>query len=345
MKLFTTTMLFVFLCLFGTSQNKPYDSLKKEIILLNNKINQQNEKIKQTEDQINYQKDQMNSQIGMLDTAFDGVSSQLGASSYFVGIFTVIIAVLTIGLGIYVSRIERNIRVLVQDNETLLLRNVQIREEIQTLSDNITNNSKSLYNIIRNEESNHIIERLLLVPNDIINLNTLLLSRELEPRHFINIKEAVLRADEKYKGNYSILFFQHFAGISMFDDDVKDTVFKDLDWLIENSFKNDIVKSSSEFFNSAYKNGIIHSKDVINLFAKALSKSKYLNYEEIYFGIFNQMINREDKFLLYENIEKTDDAKKFRKEYGKLLLDFKTEAPSLKEQWILREIETLNSTL
>jgi hypothetical protein len=67
-----------------------------------------------------YQSEQIDGQTSMIDTAFDGVSAELSASSNFIGIFGIIIAIFSIGLSIYVSRIEKNVKAMKTDSELLL---------------------------------------------------------------------------------------------------------------------------------------------------------------------------------------------------------------------------------
>lgn len=315
--------------------------MNDSIVSLNDRIKSLESDLNEINEQVSYLKEQSNSQIGMLDTAFDGVSSQLGASSNFIAIFAIIIGIISVALGIYVSRIESKIRAIAQDNETLLLRNVQIRQDIESLSNKITSDTKGLYNILRREESNHIIERLLLVPDDIVNLNTLLLSRELEGSHFEKVKEAFVRSDDDHKDPYDTLFFQHFAGQSMLDVEIKNRILNSLDILIANSFKNDIIKSTIDYFDHVHSNGIIASKDEVNKFAIALSKSKYNKFDELYVSVINQMTSREEKFQLYDVIEKTDLSKQFRIGYGKILLDYKGDELSAFEKGIINEIESI----
>ncbi|WP_439505746.1 hypothetical protein [Sediminibacterium sp.] len=341
MKFILTCFIFIF-SLTSFAQKGKIDTLNCRVISIENKIERLGKEVNNINEQISYLKEQSNSQVGMLDTAFDGVSSQLGASSNFIAIFAIIIGIISIALGVYVSRIERNIKTIAQDNETLLLKNVQIKQDIENLSNKITSDPKGLYHILRKEESDHLIERLLLVPDDIVNLNTLLLSRELEPAHFEKVKEAFTRSDTEHKGSYDILFFQHFVNQSMQDEIIKDRILNNLESLIADSFKNDIIKSTSEYFNYVHSKGVVQNRIEVNKFVLALSNSKYKDLGDIYISIFNQMSTRQEKFQLYELVEKTGSTKQFRSEYGNFLLDYKQNAPSPIETGILNEIETLN---
>jgi hypothetical protein len=337
----TLTFLVLLHSLIPLAQNAKYDSLETKIILLENRVRNLEHQISQSNQQISFLKEQSNSQTGMLDTAFDGVSTQLSASSIFVAIFSILIGLFSLGLGIYVARIERHIRGIAQDNETLLQRNVQIRQDVDTLSKKITSDPKGLYSLLKKEESDHIIDRLLVVPDDIVNLYMLLVSRDLEPSHFSKVKEALMRAEDEFQRGYDALLFQHFTTLSMFDDEIRPRIVNSLDGLIARSFKNDIIKSTRDYFNFVYSRGIRHTKEEVNKFAVALSKSKYKNSNEIYFSISNQMPSREEKFLLYDIIEKSDITKEFRIGYGNILLDYKASTPSPFETGIINEIETL----
>lgn len=354
MKLIKIVILFCFLsfCLIGFGKpNVNLDSLKMEV----NKLKQQIERsLKQLEEQsktittlnsrLEFQNSQIDCQTSLLDTSFDGVSAQLSASSNFIGIFGIIIAVFSIALSLYVGRIAKNINKISQDNETLLQRNVNVKQDIEALSEKITNDSRGLYKLMRTEETNHILDRLIAVPEDIKNIFSNLASRELDEHHFLQLKEAYLqiKKNPEYAEPYLVQFFQHFAGIAITDEEIKVAIISNLKLCIESSFKNDIVKSTNDFLTAIIKKGLNISTTEINAYIKAISVSEFKDLEELYFSLFNTLSNRENQFAFYQIIEKTDLTKKFRINYGKLLQNYSMANPTITENLTFTEISNLN---
>lgn len=320
------------------------NELKQQIELSQKQIDEHSKAISTLNSKLEYQNSQIESQSSLLDTSFDGISAQLSASSYFIGIIGLIIALFSIALSIYVGRIVRNINRISQDNETLLQRNVTVRQDIEALSEKITNDSKGLYKLMRTEEANHILDRLIAVPEDIANIFSNLASRELDEVHFLQLKEAYLQIKQQpeYSDSYLIQFFQHFAGIASTDEEIKEAIISELGLCVRSSFKNDIVKSTHDFFTAIIKKGLNDSITEINAFVIAVGTGKFKNLEELYFSLFNTLSIRENQFAFYQIIEKTDLTKEFRINYGKLLQDYSTVNPTAEENLIFTEIGNLN---
>ncbi len=336
LRILTFFVLFNFITLTKLSANSKFSEKDKLEIL--------SERIDYLEEKIEYQNEQINSQAGMLDTAFDGVSTELGASSNYISVCSIIIAIFSIGLGIYVTKIEKSIKSMVKDSETLMARNIEIKNDIESLSDKITRDSRGLYKIIQNEESNHLIDRLISIPEDITNLFYNLASRDLEPNHFPKLKEAYLQVknDSEYGDDYRMLLFQHFVGQSFLDKELRNDIITDIYGLFENSFKNDAIKSSGDFFNTISELDIENSKLELNKFIIGFAKSKFSTEEAIYFQIINSLKSRELKFKIFENIDETSETLIFRKKYGKLLFDYNYENLTNSENLVINKIIDLN---
>lgn len=324
-------------------QSKTQDSIKREILILKSQVNELKSKQNDLESKQEYQNRQIDSQTGMIDTAFDGVSAEIGGASNYISIFGTGLAIFTIFLSIYVSRMEKSVKRMRDDSETLFHTNLQIKESVESLSEKITNDSKGLYKIIRNEESNHIIDRLISVPEDIGNLYNNLATRDLEPEHFLKLKEAYMqvRLDPAFNSNYLTLLTQHFSGLSILDEDIKDDFTKSLKHSFEHSFKNDLVKSSFDFFKALANYDFSKFVMEINSFANELSINDFGTNEQIYFAINQAVENRGSKFKLYNIIEKSPTKLIFRKMFGKLIVDYNYEDLTVAEQTSIDEIKNL----
>ncbi len=322
----------------GKYEPNKVDSLKNEIEVLRHQVNELDERQR-------FYGEQINGQTGLLDTAFDGISAELSASSNFIGILGIIIAIISVGLGVYVARIEKNVKIMKTDSELLLQRNIQIKQEVEELSEKMTKDISGLYTLIRNEESNQMIDRLISVPEDIINLFNNLTSRDLEKEHFSKIKEAFLQLEPNVLGyqSYLTLFFQHFSDLSLLDNDIKPKFLKSLPENFSNAFKNDILKSTNDFFNAVLQQSISKSINEINEYILTLCNSSFAETEEVYFVINNAMKSRGSKFELYDCISKAIEFRLFRKNFGKLILDYKFENLSPKENAIIQDINSVTT--
>jgi hypothetical protein len=328
--------------LIGKNTPNSTDSLKKQVEYLNKTVEKLKNQQENQKEQITYQKELITSQTGMIDTAFDGVSAELGSSSNTIGIFGIIVTIIAIALSIYLTRLERNVTRMLAESTTLLGENIKIRQELESLNEKITKDGKALYEIVRNEESNHLLDRLISVPEDIANLFRNLASRDLEPIHFLKLKEAYLQfIGQENEFLYIRLFFQHFSGLSLLDSEIKPLFMKELDQGFYAAFKNDAVKSASDFFNAIMKIGVSKSRKDINDYVTQLCKSKFSTSEEIYFAINNEMKNKELKFELYDNINKIPETFLFRKMLGQLILDHKFENLNEQEEAIIQDIKTI----
>jgi hypothetical protein len=348
-------ILLALTCLFFTTDSKgqlkkQIDSLNAQVPVLRNQIElfkELNEKQKEINENIDKrlksQADQIESQTSLIGTSFDGVSAQLTASSNFIGIFGIAIAIFTTGLSIYVGRMARNVNQIRLDNESLLQRSIAIKEETEVLAKKIANNPRALLNLLRKEEAIHILDRLISVPEDISNMFSNLASAELDESHFLQMKEAYLQVsnEHEYAINYLTLFFQHFAGKSIIDPQIKVALLAELDTCIEMSFKNDIVKSTQDFFTDIHRVGLENSTNEVNTFAKSLGRSRYKDFEQVYFAVFNTIPSREQHFLLFRLIQTNEETFLFRRKYGELLLNYREDSTSEAENLVFIQIDNL----
>ena len=316
---------------------KEIDSIhKRKIRLLNVEIEELvSEEKKQNE--------RIDTQIGLIDTGFSGVSTQISASSNIIQIFGVIISIIAIIASIYLTKLEKNVTRMLNDSKILLEENITIKQDMESLSEKITKDSVGLYKIVRNEESNHMLNRLISVPEDIDNLFESLASRDLAPEHFLKLKEAYMqiKGDTTNERNYLTLMFSHFSGKSILDPDIKNEFIKELNRNFRVSFKNDVLKSAKDYFSSLLEVGLTKSRNEINAYLKALCDSRFAENEEVYMAINSVLKDRESKFTLFEIIEEKPENVCFRKIFGKQLIDFQFENLTEKESGIIEAIKEL----
>ena len=104
----------VFLSLSLYGQNNDFDSL------LNTKFNSVSSSISELEKKIETER-------SINDKTFNSISTQISVSSYVLTIMGIVFAVLAIGVGAYVTYVERKIIKIGEENKDLLAKNQQIK--------------------------------------------------------------------------------------------------------------------------------------------------------------------------------------------------------------------------
>lgn len=271
------------------------------------------------------------------EKTLDSISNQISAASFNLTIFGILFSVAAIGLGLYVTHIERKIVLIREENKTLLSESKLVKDEVVKINNQIQKDIYGLFLKIKREETLHILDRLLKIPEDISNLSQELLSRELEKEDFTILKDAYLKMKNKvvkkeiddedndndfnldfdsktsYLNSYKLLFFQHFLDLSIKDSIINEDLLDYYDDSIICAFENDIVKSTADFMNAIMETGLQSKTKEINAFIKALSKSDFQTFDPVYEIIFKTLQTRENHFKMFNILE---DEKEIR--VGKL---------------------------
>lgn len=302
---------------------------KNDTIRFDSKTNEIENKVKQI-DIIDKRLSDLQSRYEYLDKLNDktlnSVSNQISAASYNLTIFGILFGIAAIGIGLYITVMERKIVRISDENKDLLLKNQQIKTAVEDLNKLIQNDIYGLFLKIKREETVYILNRLTKVPQDIVNVSELLLSRDLEKDDYPKIKTAFLKLGlrKEYKDEYMLLFFQHFMYQAIKDDEIRGGLIDFFKNGINCSFENDIIKSSEDFISAVLDLGISNSKEGINKYFEGIAESKYNNYKELFKSIYEKLRNRENKFLFLNtlsqnpinNITKIAFADLIIEEYG-----------------------------
>lgn len=276
---------------------------------------------------------------------YNSISNQISAASLSITIFGIIFGLVAIGIGIYVTYVERKIIKIGEENKELLEQNKKIKTDVQEINRLIQKDIYGLFIKIKREETSHILDRLQKIPKDISNLSTQLFSRELERGDFEKLKFAFNKLnqdDYAYKNTYLILFFQHFADLAISDFNTKKSMFEYMPNAISCSFDNDILKSTTDLFTLFVDKGIINFKREINKYFEGVGHSIYKNHKPLYELIFNKLRQRDAQFLVYEILEPKEELKTIKIEYGQFLLNsFSAVEQTESEKKLISEIEAL----
>lgn len=289
------------------------------------------------------------------DRTTNGISTQLSAASYNLTLFAILFGVTSLILGIYITYVYRKIVKIGENNKFILEQSREIKKEVETINNLIQNDIYGLYLKIKREETEHILKRLVLVPYDIVNFVEQLVSRDLEPKDFSILKEAYLKIidlpelspEEKvgklgFKDSYRLIFFQHFLDLSIKDKLIGSDLNNFYKIGIENSFENDIIKSSEDFINAIIDEGFQSKKEEIRSFFIGLLQTEYRKREEIYNTLFYKIKSRDKRFKFYDLIPIYNDMDLAKTIYGRLLIkEYQNSDRSNSENEIFIEIKSM----
>lgn len=329
-----------------------------EIISNTDKIKTLNEKI----DELNedYEK-----QEKINEKTLDSISNQISAASFNLTIFGILFSVIAIGLGLYVTHIERKIVLIREENKSLLSETKIVKDDVVKINTQIQKDIYGLFLKIKREETLHILERLSKIPEDISNLSQQLLSRELEKNDFIILKEAYLRLKEKislniedendifdfnqeteYLNSYKLLFFQHFLDLAIKDPIINEDLIEYYDNSVNCAFENDIIKSTTDFTEVLMEVGLQSKTKEINAFIKALSISKFKTFDNVYLIIFKNLQTRDNHFNLFNLLNDDKEIRAGKLKIGQIIIEKYSNSPlSEKEQNIINKTVALSLEL
>ena len=296
------------------------DSLSASIARSNAKIENINESIDELSKQVDNLSYIVEAQKDIISQEQSAIENSLSGTSLRLDIFSIVIAVAGIGLGIYISRKETNMQELLNQVKLLEEKTSKTKDEIVELNDNILNNTEGLYARLRREETVTLLKRLVYEPNDVVNLSQMLLSRDLEEKNFKYLLAAYRNLENRDtdsglfiqggirqlspKGYYLVLFFQHFCGQAINHDLVRDDLIKFFPSTIRAAFKNDIVKSTQSLVMCLNKTEEQYDKvDILSKYLVALNQSKFRDYMEPYSIIVSKYKNGTELQTVWLNVK------------------------------------------
>jgi hypothetical protein len=287
-------------------------------------------------------------QIKVNDQTLNSISNQIGATSFNLSIFAFLFGILAIGLGVYVTWVERKIIRIREENESLLKQSRQNKNEVVAINELIQKDIYGLFLKIKREETEHILKRLMNVPKDICNVSNELLSRELLEKDFDILKKAYLKLDDQgnYKGDYKIVLFQHFLDLVVKDNELSPELVDYYPIAIQCSFENDIIKSTEDFMKAVIDLGFQKRDKEINSYIKGLSSSQHKDYTKVYEIIFDSLNKRDNQFKFYSLVKKEKDNRAGRVNFGKLLIEKYSETElSDSEKTVIEDIYLIQKEL
>ncbi len=300
-------------------------------------------------------------QLKVNDQTLNSISNQIGATSYNISIFAFLFGVIAIGLGVYVTWVERKIIKLRDENESLLKQTNATKNEVVVINELIQKDIYGLFLKIKREETTHILNRLVKIPEDISNLSQELLSRELKQEDYRLLKKAYLKLKSKplkenspeynsdienCKTSYLLLFFQHFIGLSLKDEEINDDLIEYYSHGIYCAFENDIIKSTEDFAKALIDLGYQSKGKEISSFFIGVANSEFKNFNKIYEIIYDSFKIRDDRFFLYKLLEHSNEIRIAKVNFGKLLIsEYGKTDLTASEKLIKEDIESIEKDL
>lgn len=184
----------------------------------------------------------------------------------------------------------------------------------EALDIKIHSDISGLYKDLRDEETKALFQRLVAEPQDIVNLERLLLARVVKADNFPLLKEAFLKLPEAVQGDndqddyedvkhsFLLQFFQHFFYLSLKDDDIRPVFIENFKNVFNNGYESDIRRATEGLCKALTDEDSTFDKvDVLTEFLKAINTSKFENY-----ALLRKMLedNLSEQGLLQNAIER-----------------------------------------
>lgn len=252
---------------------------------------------------------------GVIGNEFASSNNYLSVISIGIGIISLILAVLGIGLGIYINSLYKKVQVA----EKTITQKEQVIQElsrsVQETDEKITNDLQSIYNKLRKEELKANVQRLEIEPLDIKHYLSNLLGNDLDEGLFVFLHHAYIKliatgkADQgaffletSYRNNYLLVFFQHFLFKSLLDADLRPDVIKFLKEGCSCAFERDIVKCTKDLCKALNEPDISNSVDILFEYLVAVNQSEYKALSAIKDILHSDL---RDKSILRQAIDRT----------------------------------------
>lgn len=266
----------------------------------------------------------------LIEASNSSINNSLDASSRFLTIVSIVIALLGVAVAGYVTYLSNKVKAMVetirQSGEYVSNINKEVsikQKEVSELVDEVNNNIGSLYSRIRREDTKAFLNRLIEVPEDINNIIELLSARNLESEDFFLLRQAYLKLleiegvdnqleDYSYSGGvdgYLSLFFQHFLGLSIEDDLLRDRIIGFFSEGLSCAFQNDIDNEIDSLGETLSKEKLSFDKvSVLSEFINALKNEPKTKDNPNYFQRLREKINDSALWEQAENASQNNES-------------------------------------
>lgn len=277
---------------------------KSSDLHLKNALHQDSLKIVELDAHIKVMNERLDNVNQLINNSNDVISNGFAASNRYLTVVSIALTLVGILLGVYVTRKINEADTTIADiNETL--KEVQnLRNEVVSIKDEVESESSILYRKLRREETLTYLKRLVEVPEDILNIATILLSRDLMPDDYNLLKQAYDKLPEEDVSSsdvYMTVMFQHFADKLITETKLRDRATKGLLTLINGCFINDIIKSTADMCRGLNTVEYNQRLEIVKNYVNALSISKYKDNMELYKKVLSLVSDVDRKDVINSN--------------------------------------------
>lgn len=310
--------LFVFICVIALSFSTNASLSSRDSI----SVAELSNNIAELQEELQKEKDQNSGTLSR-------VSALIDASSHNLSIFSYMVAIVGISISVYISVVFSKVRKTREECDQLKNDTLLLRSESENIKKQLELRTHEIYERIKKEEIENLLIGLENNPTDIQHCYNLLAIRNLSDNYFEYLKSAYYKLGDI--GNieetllYMKLFFRFFLGQSMKNPITRQGI---LPYYKTCIFETDITTvnlSTLKFVSAAVDLGLDSCKEDINALIEGLSfkiRDRGVSNENllnIISNIYNQLYNKENKFLFYKIIDSNNLTNRSKKIFLSLI--------------------------
>lgn len=252
---------------------------------------------------------QINDMHTLVSHSHDVIANEIAASDRTMSVTGIILGIIAIVVGVYITwctKKMQNLKMSVEQKEQDVIR---LKKVVDETNHQIQNDIEGLYDRLKMEETKSILNRLNNVPDDIVNVASILAIRKLDKKDYELLRRAFVKLgpESEFRVCYLLEFFQHFAGIAIVDPILRNGLIANFDILVEKSFENDILKSTTEMMAELCKMEDGIKMQVLLSYYKAIKNSKYKDFKTLYLKMMDVVSNEQWQSIVYDSTEESDE--------------------------------------
>lgn len=239
-------VLFLFLSVSIYGQNdSTINNFKSEIVELDSKISKLESEVSKRDKNF--------------ESTIDHISCQLSSTNILLMTFSVITALVAIGLGVYITAQVNTVKEVLNSIKQTQKEVNDTKKDIDTIYHNLFNDISQLYSDIINEEVNWILKKLEEDPAAISLYESSLLSKDLTAAHYPILKDLYIKlrsyhyseTNDEDKKIYLAIFFKYYIFEAIKDSDIKQDLVNNFDTCFDILMNSEIKKSTITLLEKA----------------------------------------------------------------------------------------------
>lgn len=314
-------VIVLLLCVQVSTATTRQSAQQRQFDSITNALCEKDKQISFLEERIEFLSEKQSAEVELINQSNQNIANELETSSRTISVWGYILSFIALLMGAFISIFVTKKRDQIKDisnvvaNAKIAVEDVQDKmenstektiktlddallklDEFQNLYSDFENHMSEIYQHLRREETLEILHRLTLVPEDIVNVGTLLLSRTLEPGDFNLVFQAfnnlMKKNSDTTKGmshkfqrsanNYAIVFYQHFLDEAIKNDFLRDFLVSKFDYLCACAFINDMLKSTRDLKVGLRSMNAADQLQILTKYVVACMQTEYKDEKEVY---------------------------------------------------------------